>query len=186
MLASIRGITDLSMTTNGILLEKFARDLSIAGLQRVNISLDTVNPEKYYSITRRGDINHVFKGIEAAIKFSLLPVKINCVVRESKEEEDAREVADFCEVNRLELRFIREMDLIQGRFSKIEGGTGGNCPTCNRLRLTANGKLKPCLFNNAEFDVRELGYRKAIELAIGNKPAKGTSNLRNSFYNIGG
>jgi cyclic pyranopterin phosphate synthase len=185
-LGSISGIIDLSMTTNGILLEKFAQDLSKAGLHRVNISLDTMDPQRYLSITKRGDIYDVFKGIEAAIKANLVPVKINCVVRESKEEEDAREVSLFCKENGLELRFIREMDLIHGRFSRIDGGTGGNCQICNRLRLTSNGKLKPCLFNDSEFDVRELGYRKAIELAIVKKPAKGTSNLKNSFFNIGG
>jgi cyclic pyranopterin phosphate synthase len=186
MLAGIKGINDLSMTTNGTLLDKFAFDLARAGLQRVNISLDTVDPEKYASITRRGNINEVFKGIEAARKANLNPVKINCVVKESKKEDDAREVELFCRQNGLELRFIKEMDLIKGRFSIIDGGSGGKCSSCNRLRLTSDGKLKPCLFNDTEFDIKQIGYQKAIELALENKPARGTINLKNNFYNIGG
>ena len=78
------------------------------------------------------------------------------------------------------------MDLIKGHFSMVDGGTGGNCKLCNRLRLTANGKLKPCLFNNIEFDIRELGYEKAFNMAVALKPGCGTTNETGAFYNIGG
>jgi len=186
MIAGIPGIKDLSMTTNGALLQKFAKDLSDAGLQRVNISLDTVDPRNYAYITRTGDLADVLRGIEAAKKAGLFPVKINCVIEETKEEEDARAVADFCHENGLELRYIRRMDLISGSYAVVEGGSGGNCLSCNRLRLTASGKLKPCLFNDTEFDIRELGCQRAIELAVGVKPAKGSRNVTNGFYNIGG
>jgi cyclic pyranopterin phosphate synthase len=186
MIASIKGITDLSMTTNGVLLDQFAGDLYRAGLQRVNISLDTIDPEKFTYITRSGNINHVFKGIEAAKKAALLPVKINCVIRESCDEEDAKAVARFCRENNLEIRYIRQMDLVRGHFSTVYGGTGGNCSLCNRLRLTSNGKLKPCLFNNIEFDIREHGYDNAIKMAIGLKPEQGSNNQTDGFYNIGG
>ncbi len=77
---------------------------------------------------------------------------------------DAREVTKFCHDNDLEIRYIRQMDLVNGHFSVVDGGTGGDCALCNRLRLTSNGKLKPCLFNNIEFDIRELGYEEAIKL----------------------
>jgi GTP 3',8-cyclase len=186
MIAGVRGIKDLSMTSNGVLLEQFASDLHKAGLQRINISLDTVDPDKYAYITRTGDLDDVFKGIEAAKKAKLVPVKINCVIKKSNDEEDARAVSFFCRSNGLELRYIREMDLVKGEFSTVEGGSGGNCSACNRLRLTSDGKLKPCLFNDAGFDIRELGYEKALKMAINSKPEQGLNNLKDSFYNIGG
>lgn len=186
MLASIDGIKDLSMTTNGILLEKFASTLSKAGLQRVNISLDTIDPNRYMEITRTGDLSDVMKGIEAAIQAGLTPIKINCVVKKSPMEKDALDVAGFCKEKGLQIRYIREMDLEKGRFSKVIGGEGGHCSSCNRLRLTANGRVKPCLFNNLEYNIRELGNQKAIEMAVHNKPEKGTVNETNKFCNIGG
>jgi GTP 3',8-cyclase len=186
MISVIEGIKDLSMTTNGVLLKQFAQDLRASGLQRVNISLDTIDPEKFASITRSGDINDVFEGIRAAKNAGLIPVKINCVVKESKEEEEAVAVTIFCKDNNLEIRYIRQMDLVNGHFSMVDGGTGGDCSLCNRLRLTANGKLKPCLFNNIEFDIRELGYARAIRLAVEIKPECGSKNETDEFYNIGG
>ena len=186
MISDIEGIKDLSMTTNGTLLNQFAVDLRNAGLRRVNISLDTINPEKFKAITRSGDINDVFEGIKAAKKAGLSPVKINCVIKDSKEEEEARAVTSFCINNDLEIRYIRQMDLVMGHFSRVEGGTGGDCSLCNRLRLTSNGKLKPCLFSNIEFDIRELGFEKALSLAAELKPECGSKNETGAFYNIGG
>jgi cyclic pyranopterin phosphate synthase len=186
MIAEIVGVEDLSMTTNGTLLKQYARELKSAGLHRVNISLDTVDPQKFKSVTRTGNINDVFEGIDAAKRAELLPVKINCVIKESKEEDEARAVARFCKENDLEIRFIHQMDLVNGHFSKVDGGNGGNCSLCNRLRLTSNGKLKPCLFSNIEYDIRELGFEKAIELAAEIKPECGLINETGSFYNIGG
>lgn len=186
MIASIKGIKDLSMTTNGVLLEDFASGLKEAGLQRVNISLDTTDPERFAYITRGGDLNDVFRGIAAAKKAGIMPVKINCVIKESKNEEDARKIADFCLQNSLEIRYIHQMDLVRGHFSEVEGGTGGNCSLCNRLRLTANGKLRPCLFNDLEFDIRKIGYENAIASAVEYKPECGSSNATGKFYNIGG
>lgn len=186
MIAKIDGIRDLAMSTNGILLEEYAQILADAGLHRVNISLDTMDPDKYYYITRGGDIRKVLKGIEAAYKAGLLPIKINCVVNKTSQEPDAQEVKKFCEENGLQVRFIHLMDLENGSFSVVEGGEGGNCKLCQRLRLTANGKLKPCLFNDLEYDVRELGPKEAIRLAVKNKPECGTMNKLNLFHNIGG
>jgi cyclic pyranopterin phosphate synthase len=186
MLAGIEGINDLSMTTNGVLLKQFAHELRAAGLQRVNISLDTVDPLKFAEITRIGDINDVFDGIREAVKAGLLPVKINCVIKSSSEEVEARAVARFCNENGLEIRYITQMDLVKGHFSTVEGGTGGNCSICNRLRLTSDGKLKPCLFSNIGYNIRELGYERAINLAVGSKPACGSTNKTGAFYNIGG
>ncbi|PKP33094.1 MAG: radical SAM protein [Bacteroidetes bacterium HGW-Bacteroidetes-17] len=183
---NLEGVKDLSMTTNGILLEKFANDLKKAGLQRVNISLDTLNPQKFKKVTRGGDVEQVFKGIEAAKKAGLYPIKINCVVWKSSDEEDAQEVAKYCKENDLQVRFIHQMNLKTGEFSVVEGGDGGNCSTCNRLRLTANGNIKPCLFSDLMYNVRELGVEEAFKQALGNKPKAGTCNMSGDFYNIGG
>jgi GTP 3',8-cyclase len=186
MISAIRGIRDLSMTTNGTLLKTYADELVAAGLQRVNISLDTVDSVKFRQITRTGNIKDVFEGIDAAKRAGLLPVKINCVIRESKDEEDAKGVAQYCRNNDLEIRYIRQMDLVKGHFSKIEGGSGGDCPQCNRLRLTSSGTVKPCLFSGIGFNIRELGYDEAIRLALENKPECGSNNFNDEFYNIGG
>jgi cyclic pyranopterin phosphate synthase len=186
MISDLNGITDLSMTTNGILLKDFAFELKAAGLHRVNISLDTIDPDKFAEITRGGNIDKVFEGINAAKEAGLLPVKINCVVKQSRDEEEAQGVTQFCKENDLAIRYIRQMDLVKGHFSIVEGGIGGDCQLCNRLRLTANGKLKPCLFSNIEFDIRSLGYDLALQQAIELKPECGSVNNTGSFFNIGG
>ena len=186
MLADLNGISDLSMTTNGILLREHADELKSAGLHRVNISLDTVNPDKFREISRGGEIKMVFEGINAALDAGLTPVKINCVVRKSDDEPDAREVAEFCSKKGLEIRYIRQMDLVRGHFSTVIGGTGGDCAHCNRLRITANGILKPCLFSDLEFDIRKLGAEQAFMKAIELKPDCGSVNSKSAFYNIGG
>lgn len=186
MISRIKGINDLSLTTNGQLLEKFARPLADAGLMRVNVSLDAMDPDVYRAMTRGGDIEPVLKGIAAARQAGLLPIKINCVISQSAQEKNAADVTAWCKKQDLQIRYIHQMNLEEGEFSIVEGGDGGNCATCNRLRLTANGMIKPCLFNDQEFSVREYGPEEAIRMALGNKPACGTHNMTGKFYNIGG
>lgn len=185
MLARIDGLDDLSMTTNGILLAQFAAGLKSAGLSRVNISLDTVNPENYCQITRNGDLAQVLEGIEAARQVGFGPIKINCVLL-GQPDDDTRKLKQFCEDRGLPLRFIHQMNLKTGEFSKVEGGEGGNCSKCNRVRLLANGDVKPCLFSDLAFNIRQLGAQEALNLALGNKPKSGTHNRSGEFYNIGG
>lgn len=185
-IGQLPGLREFGMTTNGILLEKYAQELKDSGLQRVNISLDTIDAERFRQITRIGDIQQVFKGIEAARKVGLEPIKINCVVKSSSNEPDAQAVKAFCIQHGLKVRFIHEMNLEKGQFSTVEGGDGGNCSRCNRMRLTANGDLKPCLFTDLSYNIRELGIEKAYLAAISNKPACGSINQKNQFNNIGG
>ncbi len=185
-ISAIGGILDFGLTTNGILLPGFASALAGAGLHRINISLDTIDPVKYKAITRGGDILKVFEGIEAAKKAGLDPVKINCVVRNSSDEPDAEAVRNFCRENGLQARFIHEMSLADGCFTIVENGHGGDCPNCNRLRITANGMIRPCLFNDMQFSIRELGIREALEKAVGLKPEKGGVSITGGFHNIGG
>jgi cyclic pyranopterin phosphate synthase len=186
MLAKIEGITDLAMTTNAILLEKYAEQLAQAGLHRVNISLDTMDAKKYNEITRGGDIYKVFSGIEAAKKAGLIPIKINTVVKKSAKEKDAQEVAAFCKKQGLAIRYIHEMNLDEGIFDVVEGGSGGDCLHCNRLRINAKGDILPCLFSDIGYNIRALGIEKAVELALENKPKSGSICHKNKFFNIGG
>lgn len=186
LLANIDGIKDLSLTTNGILLKDFAGPLKDAGLNRVNISLDTVDPERYEEITRGGDFARVMQGVDAAEKAGLLPIKINCVVKESSGEPDAVRVKAFCKSRTFNVRFIRQMNLEAGEYAMVEGGTGGNCKLCNKLRLSSDGNLRPCLFNDLSFNIRKLGAEKAIQLAIEAKPEFGTRSSQNRFNLIGG
>jgi len=185
MLAAIDGLRDLSMTTNGIFLPQYAADLKKAGLNRINISLDTVNPDSYCQITRTGDLAQVLEGIEAARNAGLEPIKINCVLI-GEPDDDTRKLKQFCAERGLSLRFIHQMNLKTGEFSTVEGGEGGNCSKCNRVRLLANGDIKPCLFSDLTFNIRKLGHQEALNLALGNKPKAGTYNKSGEFYNIGG
>jgi cyclic pyranopterin phosphate synthase len=185
MLAAIEGLEDLSMTTNGTLLSKFAFELKKAGLRRVNISLDSVNPESYCQITRNGNLADVFEGIDAARAAGFQPIKINCVLL-GQPTNETQQLKAFCEDRNLKLRFIHQMNLKTGEFSTVEGGEGGNCSKCNRVRLLANGDIKPCLFSDLAYNIRKLGSLDALNLALGNKPKSGTYNKSGEFYNIGG
>lgn len=186
MIAKVKGIKDFAMTTNAILLDKYAKPLADAGLNRVNISLDAIDPSEYQRITRSGDVNKVFEGIDAAIQAGLTPVKFNCVIKKSRDEKNARDVAEYAKEKGLELRYIHQMDLEHGEFSVVEGGRGGDCKRCNRIRLTSNGNVMPCLFSDIAYNVRELGIEEAFTQAIKNKPKSGTTSLENQFYNVGG
>jgi len=186
MVAEIKGIDDLSMTTNATLMEQFAEPLWQAGLRRINVSLDTLDPEKFSQITRGGDIDEVLKGLTEAKRVGFSPIKINCVIDKSSDEPDSMAVKEFAIGQGFEVRFIPKMKLDTGIFGQVEGGEGGNCSRCNRLRLTANGNVMPCLFSNLGFNIREMGPKGAIEKAIGLKPESGSQNLKGKFYNIGG
>lgn len=186
MISEVNGINDIALTTNGVFLPQFAGELKAAGLNRINISLDTLNPEKFRKISRTGNVNEVLKGIDAAIEAGLLPIKINFVRIAGVNEDDEQVVREFCRSRNLQIRFIRQMNLKTGEFSEVEGGLGGVCSICNRLRLTADGYLVPCLHSGLRFNVRELGIQEAYRQAVELKPEKGTGTTSHEFSNIGG
>ena len=186
MLSGIDGISEITMTTNGLLLAGMAHKLALAGLDRVNISLDTLDPDRYREITRGGDIRRVKAGIDSALKAGLNPLKINCVITPDTTSDEIEKLKEYCHSNDLGLRFIRQMNLGTGKFWKVEGGEGGHCRICNRIRLTADGRFIPCLFSEKEFSIREHGIEGAFTRAIQQKPEKGRVNSRNTFYSIGG
>jgi cyclic pyranopterin phosphate synthase len=185
-LSSIRGIEDLSMTTNGLLLAPLALSLKRAGLQRINVSLDTMDPDRYAELTRGGDLKSVLAGLKVAQGVGLAPIKLNCVVEKSADEPDARSVARFARESGFEARFIRRMSLADGAFWPVQGGRGGDCPRCDRLRVTCDGIVRPCLFGDAGFSIRELGAQEALRRAVEHKPESGKVCLQSEFYAVGG
>lgn len=186
MLWNIEGIKDLSLTTNAVLLKEFAKPLKNAGLQRINISLDSLDKERFAQITRRDKLTEVLEGIEEAIRVGFKQIKLNCVIEKSKNEPDAVAVSKYAEEKGLQVRFIRTMNLEKGEFWIVDGGEGGNCSICNRIRLSSCGKVLPCLFSDLGYSIREFGNEKAILLALENKPKSGTVSSNNQFYTVGG
>jgi cyclic pyranopterin phosphate synthase len=196
LLKAIPGIEEISMTTNGLILEKCASELKKAGLSRVNVSLDSLNPSRYREITRGGDLNQALRAIEAAYDAGLRPVKINMVHIRGLNDDEAEGFAEMAVKTPYHIRFIEFMPVreywgperfipsyelksrIEKKFAlhpvKTEGGgpasyfrpeagagligfisalTEHFCLSCNRLRLTADGRLRPCLFLDAEVEL---------------------------------
>ena len=186
MLAAIEGLTDLAMTTNAQLLSQHAAAMAAAGLRRVNVSLDAIDPLRYAAITRGGDVRQALAGIDAARQAGLNPVKLNCVVEPEGQGRDARDVAAYARSEGMEVRFIQQMNLAAGCFSVVQGGSGGDCARCNRLRLTSDGQIRPCLFSDLSFGVRRLGAAEAIGRAVAEKPSSGSTCSNRPIHSIGG
>ena len=200
-LKKIDKLEDISLTTNGFFLSEYAEKLKAAGLNRVNISLDSLQEEKYRRIARAGSLKKVLKGIDSAFKAGLLPIKINTVVMKGINDDEIDDFVKLALLRPLNIRFIELMPsgeevikefknkfisvqeikekLIKkyllrpikistsngpAKYFQIEGGKGTVgfinalsqhfCKTCNRIRLTSEGKLRPCLFSNKEIDIK--------------------------------
>ena len=128
-IAATPGIHDLAMTTNGVLLDKLARPLAEAGLKRVNISIDTVDPDKFHHITRWGNIADVWRGIHAAEEAGLSPVKLNCVVVRNFNDSDVVELARLTLDHAWDVRFIEMMP-----FGEVTGFQQENVVTFQEMR----------------------------------------------------
>lgn len=187
------GFNDISITTNGILLEKYAKDLKEAGLDRVNVSLDTLNPETYEFITKKDYLEAAKRGILKSVEVGLYPVKINMVIMRDINEHEIKDMFNFCKDNNMVLQLIEliesencdddkfsaeyhyKLDMVEERLSDIADEVrerefmqgrrkyyinGGEievvkpvdnskfCANCTRLRVTPDGKIKPCLLRN--------------------------------------
>lgn len=145
MVAQTPGITDLAMTTNGILLGEYAPMLAAAGLKRINISLDTLNPEKFKAIARRGQLGDVLEGIRAAETAGLVPLKINLVVLGGLNDMEAADFAAFTLERPLEVRFIEYMPLEEAKGCAMGSGQFGFVPGSEiKARIEARfGALEP-------------------------------------------
>jgi GTP 3',8-cyclase len=202
MLAGIEGVRDIGLTTNGLLLADQAQALYEAGLRRINVSLDTLSPDRFHQLARRPGLDRVLEGIFAAKRAGFDPVKINAVSIRGVTEQEVLPLARFAREHGLELRFIEYMPIGADQWERqkvyfaheimeqLEKGIaplvpvddydprapamefrytdgGGQigiiasvsrpfCASCNRIRLTADGKLRNCLFALDEIDVKGL------------------------------
>jgi len=187
-LAAIDGIDEVCMTTNGTLLAAKAADLRQSGLGRVNISIDTLHAERYRQITRGGDLHRALCGIDAAAAAGLTPIKINMVVLDETTEKDIETMTAFCAERDLQLQKIMQFSLYdRADLSKrFQTERPPRCDRCNRLRLTADGFLKPCLFSDAEIRVDFGDISGSILEAVMDKPESGSSCRNRIMRQIGG
>jgi cyclic pyranopterin phosphate synthase len=190
MLRRIEGLKEIAMTTNASLLTPIlTRSLSEAGLSRVNISLDTLDPERFRWITRGGDIRDVLAGIDAAAGAGLQPVKINMIVFEETMLEEIAAMRSFCRERGLVLQTIKQFSL----YDRTDGlryrhafDRPKPCELCDKLRLTADGYFKPCLFSDKEIKVDLDRIEQSIRAAVDAKPERGTSCENRVMCQIGG
>ena len=185
-LAQIDGVKTLAMTTNGLLLPQYAKPLKEVGLTRLNISLDSLKPERYKEISRCGDLEQALLGIKAAREAGFEKTKLNAVIVDGFNDDEKPALKEFAANNKLKVRFVKKMDLKSGDYYGVEGGEGGNCSICNRVRLTADGKLRSCLFSDYEVNVRKVGIEQAFKQVICSKPEKGDKSLKREMVQIGG
>lgn len=233
------GIEDIAITTNGILLSNMAEDLKKAGLKRVNISLDTLDKDKFKNITRNGNIDKVFESIYKCLYIGLEPVKINTVLMKGINDTEIDDFINMIKELPVEIRFIELMPIGESvnlyekrklafeevlkshpelisikneknstaQLYKVQGGKGKIgfispisckfCSTCNRIRLTSTGVLKPCLHSKDEINIRKYINNEEIltnklKGIIFNKPVEHHLNEENSsrskkmMFQIGG
>ena len=213
--AAVEGIKEVCLTTNGVLLPQLAKPLKEAGVKRLNLSLDTLQSEKYAYITRIGKIETFRAGLDAAFEAGFEKIKINSVLIGGFNDDEIVEMAKLTLKYPLDMRFIELMPMYDSGdfgvdayvpYSRVleklpeatpvpkDGGVAklyclpgakGNiglispinahfCGDCNRLRLTADGKLKPCLHSNDEYSIKGLdpeGIKRVMQEAIWNKPS---------------
>lgn len=212
--AAVPGIKEVCLTTNGILLPQLAKPLREAGVRRLNLSLDTLNPDRYAYITRIGRIEDFWKGFHAALDAGFDKIKLNAVLVGGFNDDEIVPLAELTKQYPVDMRFIEMMPMCDSArfgpdayipFTRVlealpeaqpvpkDGGVAklyrlpgakGNiglispvsahfCGDCNRIRLTADGKVKPCLHSNAEYPLKGLdseGMRVQLEKAIWGKP----------------
>jgi len=187
-LAAIDGIDEVCMTTNGSLLADMAAKLKRSGLGRVNISIDSLDRDRYQKITRGGDLCQALAGVDAAIKAKLTPIKINMVILNDTTEEDVEKMKTFCEQRGVQLQKIMQFSLYDRADLSRRFGTERppKCSQCNRLRLTADGFLKPCLFSDNEIKVDFDDIGGSILEAAAKKPENGSSCRNRLMNEIGG
>jgi GTP 3',8-cyclase len=185
MLAGVEGLAELAMTTNGTLLARFARPLRAAGLDRLNVSLDTLEPSRYAEITRGGRIEDALAGVDAAIGAGF-PVKINMVVLDDTTEADIAGMRRFAEGRGARLQLIQHYSLAMRKSDAYRFDRPASCAGCNRIRLMADGMLKPCLHSDTEIPLDFSRLEESLRQAILAKPAHGEVCTTRAMSQIGG
>ena len=200
--AAVPGIDEVCVTTNGVLLKDFAENLKKSGVKRLNISLDTLNGEKFRRITRGGNLQAVLSGIDAALSAGFRKIKINAVLMGGFNDDEINELAQLTMTQSVDVRFIELMPMVDTGYKdfdylpasvvldrvpgleplSVDGvaklyrlpGAVGNvglispvsdnfCDGCNRIRLTADGRFKPCLHAPEEFSVKGMDVTEMME-----------------------
>lgn len=235
MLRAVPGVAELCLTTNGIRLAQLARPLRKAGVDRLNISLDSLRPERYRAITRVDGLDAVLSGIRAAEDAGFENLKINCVLLGGVNDDEIEDFVRLTLNKPWQVRFIELMPMgvcaawprerflsaqaVLDRVPQLQAiGAGGVaklyrlpgaagtvgliepmscafCADCSRIRITADGKLKPCLHSDAELSLRGLtgaALEQAIRRGIAMKPQRhhleetGRTETHRSMFEIGG
>ncbi|NOY07469.1 MAG: radical SAM protein [Spirochaetes bacterium] len=186
MLKKVKGIKLIAMTTNAVLLDRLAVPLKKAGLDSINISLDTLDPVRYRELTRIGDISRVLDGLRAAQKLHFKKIKINMVVMEDTGDMEIEAMRRFCIVEGLELQLINHYELSKYKSDAYAFDRPPKCAACNRIRLTADGYLKPCLHSNREVILNPEDLAGSLKEAVLAKPSRGRVCTNRSMIEIGG
>lgn len=235
--AAVEGIKEVCLTTNGVLLPQLAVPLKEAGVKRLNISLDTMNPEKYSYITRIGTMDRALAGLEAALSAGFEKIKLNAVLIGGFNDDEIRDLVNLTRQYPVDMRFIEMMPMYDSgdfgaksfipntrvleelpelerapqdngvaKLYRLPGAKGNVglispvnahfCKECNRIRLTSDGKLKPCLHSSDEYSIKGMDFeemRAKMEEVIWNKPtwhgalsAEHRSNAGRNMNQIGG
>lgn len=185
MVKAVPGIEHLAMTTNGSLLAEKALELKKAGLDSLNISLDTLDPPRYRKITRCGNIEEVKAGIESAHRQGF-PIKINTVMMEETTDEEVAAVGRFCKRYGFSHQLINHFSLSRERLDSYRFDRPPKCELCNRIRLLADGKFKPCLLADVEIPVDMEDIAGTLGKTVEMKPKRGNVCLTRSMMEIGG
>ncbi len=186
MLKGIREVETLGMTTNGILLPRYAAGLKEAGLDSLNISLDTLDPALYAKITRCGKLEDALEGVQAAKKAGFDRIKINMVVGKETAGGELEAMGEFCRANGLLLQRIRQYSLLESKSDEMQYERPPACGACNRIRLTADGYLKSCLHSDEELKVDMDDIEGSLMAAVRSKPVNGFSHTTRPMNKIGG
>jgi len=185
MLAGIEGLERLAMTTNAVLLPALARPLREAGLDSLNISLDTLDAERYRFLTRGGRVEDALCGIEAARREGF-PVKINMVVLEDTVAQEIERMRQFCGERGMQLQLINRFRLGEEKGDSYGFDRPPPCERCNRIRLMADGMLKPCLHSDREIKVDFSRLEECLREAAFAKPQRGGVCRNRAMSQIGG
>ena len=173
------------MTTNGTLLAPLARQLREAGLDSVNISLDTLDPGRYRELTRGGGIDDALAGLAAALDTGL-PVKLNMVVLADTAAGEIERMREFAEARGARLQLINHFELARRKQDQYAFDRPPSCERCNRIRLTADGMLKPCLHSDDEVQLDFTRLEESLREAILAKPRRGSACTGRAMPQIGG
>ena len=185
MIRTVPGVRHLAMTTNGTLLDCYAAGLRRAGLDSLNVSLDTLEAERYRHLTRGGKISAVLAGIDAALREGF-PVKINMVVLEDTSKADIERMRGFCRGKGLTLQLINHFDIRSAKSEQYLFDRPPKCTTCNKIRLLADGQLKPCLHSDQEIALDPADIEGSLRRTIEAKPENGCACTNRSMAQIGG